>query len=60
MESRLTAWGEACGGGGIEQKGKGLMDMDTSVLIAGGEEYKGINGNGKIQKKKKEKEISIA
>ena len=55
MESRLTARGEALGGGGIEQKGKGLMDMDTSVLIAGGEEYKGINGNGKIQKKKKKK-----
>ena len=28
--------GERLEGGGIEQKGKGLMDMDNSVVIAGG------------------------
>ena len=33
-------------GGGIEQKVKGLMDMDSSVLIAGGG-ISGLNGNGK-------------
>ena len=33
-------------GGGTEQKG--LMDMDHSVEMAGGEEgVKGLNGNGK-------------
>ena len=33
--------GGRLGGGGIEQKGKGLMDMDNSVVIAGGRGYKG-------------------
>ena len=36
MGSRLTAGGGRWGGGGMEQKGKGLMDMDNSVVIAGG------------------------
>ena len=34
-------------GGGIKQKEKGLMDMDNSVVIAGGEGIRGLNGNGK-------------
>ena len=34
-------------GGGIKQKEKGLMDMDNSVVIAGGEDIRGLNGNGK-------------
>ena len=33
-------WG-GLGGGEIEQKGKGLMDMDNSVVIAGGRGRKG-------------------
>ena len=46
------------GGEGTEQKRKkGLMDMDNSVVIAGGwgkwveaeDGIRGINGNGKIQ-----------
>ena len=34
------------GGGGIEQKGKGFMVMDNSVVIVGGGIW-GINGNGR-------------
>ena len=30
------AGGSRLGGGGIEQKEKGVMDMDNSVVIAGG------------------------
>ena len=36
------------GGGGFEQKEKGLMDMDNSVLLRGEEGIKGLNGNRKI------------
>ena len=38
MENRwqLVGGGEAIRGGGIEQKEKGLMNMDNSVVIAGG------------------------
>ena len=40
--------GVGLGGRGIEQKGKGLMDMDNSVLIAGGEGgIKRLHGKGK-------------
>ena len=35
------------GGRGIKPKGKELMDMDNSVVVVGGREYKGHNGNGK-------------
>ena len=41
------------GGYGVEgssKKGKGLMDMDNSVVIVGGEGIRGINGNGKYNK----------
>ena len=31
---------------GLNKKEKGLMDMDSSVVIAGWKGYKGINGNG--------------
>ena len=33
--------GEVRGWWGVEQKWKGLMDMDNSVVIAGGTGYKG-------------------
>ena len=36
MESKITASRDGLGGKGIEQKGKGLMDMDNSGVIAGG------------------------
>ena len=53
MESRVTAsCGEALGGGGTEQKGKGLMAMDNSVVIAGGKKYKGKYKGNIICKKK--------
>ena len=32
----MTAKGWHLGGGGIEQKGKGLVDMDDSVVIGAG------------------------
>ena len=34
---------------GLSKKGKGLMDMDHSVVIAGGRwlVIRGLNGNGK-------------
>ena len=32
---------------GPSKKEKGLVDMDSSLVIAGGEEYKRIDGNGK-------------
>ena len=36
------------GGGGIEQKEKGLVDVDNSVVIAGGGGgIRGLNGSGK-------------
>ena len=34
---------------GLTEKEKGLMNMDSSVVIAGGGAYKWVNGNGKIQ-----------
>ena len=37
MESRLTALGGALGRERASKKEKGLMDMDFSVVIAGGE-----------------------
>ena len=40
MENRMTA-SVGAGGGGIEQKEKGLMDMDNSVVTAGGGWVKG-------------------
>ena len=49
-ESRIAAkvgWEERLGDGGIEQKEKGLVDIDNSVVIAGGGRYKGIDGSGK-------------
>ena len=36
--------------GALSQKEKGLMDMDNSVVIVWEGWYKGLNGNGKIQK----------
>ena len=33
--------------GGMEKKEKGVMDKDNSGVVAGGEEYKGLYGNGK-------------
>ena len=39
-------------GGEIELKGNGLMDMNNSVVIAGGKGIRGINGNGKNTMKK--------
>ena len=36
----------------MEQKGKGLMHMDNSVLIVGGQgEIRDLNGNGNKNKK---------
>ena len=38
------------GGYGVEgssKKGKGLMDMDNSVVIVGGEGIRGLHSNGK-------------
>ena len=55
-------------GGGIEQKRKGLMDMDNCVVIVVGEGWvkveegiRGINGNGKntIQNKFKKEQSRI-
>ena len=43
----MTASGGGGWGGGIEQKGKGLMDMDNSVVIIGARGIRGLNGNGK-------------
>ena len=44
----MTAGGRL-GGGGMEQRGKRLMDMDNNVVIAGGERgIRGLNANGKI------------
>ena len=37
---------------GLSKKVKGLMDMDSSVVIAGGGAIRGINGNGKKYFKK--------
>ena len=35
---------------GLNKKEKGLMDMDNSVVTAGGQGgIRGLNGNGKIQ-----------
>ena len=42
MESRMTASGGGEGVEGLSKKEKGLMDMDNSVVIAGGRAYKGI------------------
>ena len=36
MDNRMTASGGEVGDGGIEQKEKGFMDMDNSVVSAGG------------------------
>ena len=34
-------------GGGVEQKGKGLIDMDNSGVTAGGKGFiRELNGNG--------------
>ena len=35
----------------MSKKGKGLMDMDKSVVILEGRDIRGINGDGKIQYK---------
>ena len=32
---------------GLSKKGKGLMDMDKSVVIMEGRDIRGINGDGK-------------
>ena len=32
---------------GLSKKEKGLMDMDNSVVIAGGGDRRGLNSNGK-------------
>ena len=37
-------------GGGIEQKEKGLMDMDNREVIAGGRGIRELNGNKNIIK----------
>ena len=34
-------------GGGIGQKGKGLMGMDSVVIAGGAEGVRGLNGNGR-------------
>ena len=36
---------------GLSKKEKGLVDMDNSVVISGGESIRGPNGNGKIYNK---------
>ena len=36
MASSMTDSGDRRGGGGAKQKGKGLIDMDYSVVIAEG------------------------
>ena len=36
-----SSWGDAEGVEGLRKKEKGLMDMDNSVVIAGGREVKG-------------------
>ena len=38
-------------GGGIEQKGKGLMDMNNTVVIWGKVDIRGLKGNEKYNKK---------
>ena len=45
----MAALGVRLGDRGTEQKEKGLMDMDNSVVVAGGrgDGYKGLNGNVK-------------
>ena len=42
--------GRGVGMEGLSKKEKGLMDMDNSVVIAGGD-IRGLNSNGKIQYK---------
>ena len=37
----MTVEGGGCGVEGLSKKEKGLMDMDNSVVIAGGGRYKG-------------------
>ena len=42
--------------GGWNKKGKGLMDMDTSMVIVGGRGIRGLSGDGKkIDLKKRKK-----
>ena len=60
----MTALSRGLGGGRIKQKEEGLMDMDNSVVIAGGRgmggggrRYGWINGNGKNTIKKKTNQI---
>ena len=50
---RLREWADSSGCGSYEVEGvseteTGLMDMDNSVVMAGGN-VRGLNGNGKIQ-----------
>ena len=35
---------------GLNKKEKGRMDVDNSVVIAGGRGFKGLNSNGKYNK----------
>ena len=41
LESRMTASGEDEGVEGLSKKGKGIMNMDHSMVIVGGGSYKG-------------------
>ena len=45
----MTASGKEVVGEGLSEKEKRLVDMDGSVVIAGGGGIKGLNGNEKIQ-----------
>ena len=44
---RLIDGEQMTASGGMEKKEKGVMDKDNSGVVAGGEEYKGLYGNGK-------------
>ena len=50
IESRMTAMWGTLQVRGIKQKGKRLMDIDNSVVSAGGEgDIRRLTGNGKMQ-----------
>ena len=47
IESRMTAVSGRTGVEKLWKKGKGLMDVENSVVIAGGGVVWGLNDNGK-------------